>query len=189
MALSPARMNPPCEVHFAGWKSDTYSLGRAGWKVSIEEYTRLDYSYGRQRMLLHHPELGLNGIAESQGDFQPSEWRHHHMTGRLPVFVVKNIVARTMYRVNDDLSNFRDWHDTVPAMIVVSEFDLYHLPLFQKIAKPVAEELIVDPLTVSELLDQIRKRQAPGQAEIRQRDRSRETPTMHAQILTFPMAA
>lgn len=64
---------------------------------------------------------------------------------------------------------------------------LFDLPIFQKIDTPVAEELIVDPPTVQQLLDQIRAMQEPEQAEIRRRNRGRESlrPRLHAQIMSF----
>lgn len=35
MALIQAKLSPICTVNFAGWRSDTLSLQRAGWDIAI----------------------------------------------------------------------------------------------------------------------------------------------------------
>lgn len=186
MALSPARLNPPCKVHFAGWESDTFSLGRAGWDISIEEFTNPYIGVGALRMLLRYKPTKI--IAQAIcNEYDPIRFRQDHRF--LPEFVVQRLASDFIVRTNDSFSGFQHWANTEPSIMMVDEQSLYRLPLFTRKEEPAAEELIVEPATVSELLDQIRQRQAPMQAEIRQRDRRRDAPLVHATILTFPKAA
>lgn len=77
------------------------------------------------------------------------------------------------------------WVETRPE---VSATNFYDAPLFRELGKPVAEEIIVEPATVQQLLDQIRHMQAPEQAAIRARQRSqerREPSQVHASIISL----
>lgn len=188
--MVPLLANPPCEVHFAGWRSTTHELGANGWKFSLEE----DVYYKRSRMLLYHEATDLKMMAESTEalrarypDTRYASFQELHMT-HFPVFIVKQAFSKMTIR-EVGLFPFEGWNDSRPQGMMVEEKDLMDFPLFMKVAAPVAEELIVEPQDVMALLDQIKRMQAPGQAEIRKNRRREEVPLVHASILTFPMAA
>lgn len=194
MAHLQASLNPPCEVFFAGWRSTTYELGRAGWKISFQEnaYQGLRSA---PRLLLYYPASRLSAIAECEDrNFLTLEWRYQgERWDRLPRFFVHHVASDFIVRTANEFS-FSAWVNTVPERTVVEDRSIYTLPLFASINQPAAEELIVEPETVSQLLDQIRAMQEPGQKDIRERNRRREReaadmPTVHARILTFPKAA
>jgi hypothetical protein len=174
--------NPPCEVEFAGWRSDTQRLGRCGWDVSIEEdLHRCDELH----MLLFHQPSKLKVWARSRDRFNTRDWRGRGgMLGDLPVFIAEKAASdfRIVLHAGGEFA-FKAWADTNPAMV---EMSIHDTPLFLARETPKAEELIVDPQTVSDLLERIKQMQSPDQAEIRQRSRSQHAaPVAHATILSF----
>lgn len=196
MALLPTRLNPVCPVHFAGFVADTYSLGRQGWNIAIEEDPQTLCMY----MTLFHKSSGLRGIAELT-DFDFYRWRAKdagsYGSQPSPTFVVRQMGSKLVLRYETGFQPFalQNWVDTVPSTVMTEECEIMQLPLFRKLDTPVAEQLIVEPDDVSAMLEQIRKMQSPEQAAIRARNRSRErgeevdVPRIHATILTFPKAA
>lgn len=183
MALSPVRSSPPCEVRFAGWVSDTYTLGRCGWNIAMHE----NCGHGVMEMMLHHRELKISGFATIDGDFHSMQWRHEGAGGRLPTFTVRHLTADLRVNHRAHLDNF-SWADTEPSMMMLEEFAIHTLPLFAELEKPRAEELIVEPADVSMLLEQIKRMQAPGQKRIRDNER-RADRNIHASIVSFKEAA
>lgn len=195
MALFLASQNPPCRVLFEGFESDTFQLGRRGWEIALEQ----DNYDMKMRMILRH-KSGLYGMAESLERFSAQEWHYRYYTnGRLnrdyeglPTFVVSQVSNRMIVRHYGASSPFEGFSmvETDPEHMMVSDIELSSLPLFKAKGQPAAEDLIVDPATVSEMLEQIRQRQSPIQKEIRERARRREViPVRHAAIYTLPQAA
>lgn len=183
MALSPVKSSPPCEVRFAGWVSDTYTLGRCGWNIAIQE----NIMYGELEMLLHHQELKISGFATVADNFHTMQWRHEGGHGRGPTFTVRNLTADLRVSHRAHLDDFK-WVDHQPSMMMVEEFAIHTLPLFAELEKPRAEELIVEPADVSMLLEQIKRMQAPGQKRIRENNQRAER-SIHASIVSFREAA
>ena len=180
-------VNPPCRVLFAGWEANTFSLGNAGWDISIEESMREPFEV--TRMLLSFKPKKLLIMAECNR-FSTLSWRRGMGTlsldGDLPVFHARDVC--TDYRLVSHehgpvrFGLFNEWADHRPAMV---ERSIYETPLFLAREKPVAEELIVDQEDVQTLLDRIRKMQEPGQAEIRKRRRAEAPPVAHATIISL----
>lgn len=194
MAHSLAINNPPCRVLFAGFESDTFTLGRCGWKFAMEERRGPSSPFGRLILIMNH-HSGLTGFAESAGDFSIHDWRMGgQFDGHLPVFEVRGMSNSIPLRIAEFPRGFSPNNlglvDTEYSSMRVNDYDLARLPLFRPVAQPAKEDLIIDPLTVSEMLEQIRQRQAPIQQEIRERARRREiVPIQHATIYTLPQAA
>lgn len=175
--------NPAIAVDFAGLRSDTHTLGRCGWRVAIEQRDLDD----TVMVICHHEPTGLTlaGSADLRR-LRPYEWsgRSHP-----PIFLRQcSVRGHSRMSVVGPVAPAFAWVETQPALIEMAEHDIYNLPLFAALNEPAGEQLIVDPLTVSQLLDQIRHMQAPEQADIRARERRRERhspPRLHAQILSF----
>lgn len=180
--------NPPLPVHVFGLRSDTHTLGRCGWKLAIQR----EHAFDSVQVMLHHPASGLTLMAQIR-DFELASRQFRSMNdyGALPVIVVSHVVIR-------DQGDFRfvghhppdmSWRQTDPVAIpLLQETSLFDLPLFRELDAPAGEQLIVEPATVAELLDQIRRMQAPEQAAIRERQRQRERAAphrLHAQILSI----
>jgi len=181
--------NQPCRVLFAGWESDTYSLGRAGWKVAVEEIKNHHDFSSEMRMILHFPQADLHAIAAAP-------LRNIHDYQRLdptnrPVFLVRHMFSRAMVRFIEPVLVNPQWVNTMPSMMDMTEIEWSQQPLFQRLDVPVAEEIIAEPATVMQLLERVRQMQAPEQAGIRARQRRNEVdvPQVHASIITFPRRA
>lgn len=173
----------PMEVHFAGFKSTTHALQRAGWRLAANE----DFVRGTVQLLARHEAAQLYLVAD--------DVLHNYMArGRLgvrealPVFVVRQVArALECVRVSLDFAAFGPvdaeprWEEFKPRRI--EDFALFGAPLVK------TEEIIIEPQSVQECLDIIRKLQAPELAEIRkrnaQRERALEATKFHAQILTL----
>lgn len=176
-------MSRPAEVHFAGFRSDTYTLQQAGWRLAMEQ----DVRSGMLRMLMHHRDVDLHMVA--------ADIRHNFMDMRLnreahPVFKIIR-VARVLESVRLNL-DFASFHviDATPVMRIenprrIEDFTLFAAPLVR------TEEIIIEPQSVAECLERIKALQAPNLAEIRERSRRRERlepsnqTRFHAQILTL----
>lgn len=186
-----ASLSPVCEVLFAGFRSDTYRLQREGWQIA----TREDIYRGEIDLLLNHREHGIQAVARSIDTFRPREWRQDFGRGsRLPVFKVVRLASDMRIRVERVQSymntriNFDDFKlaDMTPQTIQVHEYEIGKLPLFAEAKKPLAEKIIVPQRDISDLLAEIRARQAPNIAEIREREQRREIETIQcASILAL----
>lgn len=196
MAASPnrfdvARLSPVCDVHFAGFSSDTYRLQRNGWQIG----TREDHMRGDITLLLNHKDYGIQAVAVSMERFYAPEWHSMHGRGvRPPEFNVIKLASDMRIRVermstmmNTHL-NFDDFRlaDMTPQTISVKEYEIGKLPLFAEAKKPLAEQIIVPQRDISDLLAEIRSRQVADIAEIREREKRRELQTIqHASILAL----
>ena len=179
----------PVEVMFAGLRSDTYAMQRAGWRIAMEAGHHRDL-IERARFAFRHDDIGLALIGESRIDSMSRE------LGDL----LAPIIIRQAFHV-DGRIQFRSAHDltfvarddalrpidATPAFMQVTTRDLFEMPFFQTLHVPAAEPLIVDQATVSDLLERIRAMQAPEQAEIRARNASRERAhgRVHAHIMSL----
>ena len=190
--------NPRSEVFFSGFRSDTYSLGQQGWQISVDE----NFQFARFDMMLHHPgpNLILHAVSRENPNREHAARRDNQyynvMSHRYNEFdgprfyVVRAFAANPNLKVFHEMPVFHIWSETRPTLV---EQDLMHynpfeFPIFQRKNEPVAEQLIVEPQDVMELLEQIKKMQAPEQESIRRRERS-QAPLACATILTFGDAA
>jgi hypothetical protein len=152
------------------------------------ETHRDPYHYMEEvRMILHYPNADLHAVASTHvRDIETYKQLH----APLPVFQVRQMFSRAMVRFMEPVLVQPQWVNTVPHMMDMTEIEWKQQPLYQQVNTPVAEELIVEPATVAELLDRIRHMQAPEQAAIRARQRrNADVPQMHASIISFPRRA
>lgn len=188
-------VNPRSRVIFAGWRTDTATLGRSGWRVSIQE----NYEYACFEMMLEHSEANL--IMHARANQHPMNFKIDQEAGVVmqsgmrrefdgPDFSVVRVFPRDPHlKVYHSMSVFEEWSETKPTMINREQYTPWDFPVFMKKGDPLpAPELIVEPQDVMQLLEQIKRMQAPEQATIRER-RRRDTPTAYATILSFPEAA
>lgn len=182
-------LSEPCEVVWAGFRSNTYALQQAGWEIAAEE----DFVEGRIRLMLRHQDMNLYAMSEHR-NFNFFQAAREYV--RPPVFHVINAaprieVMRTMlsepsFKQIDAMPQYATRVDSIEDM------GIFATPLAR------TEEIIVEPADVYALLEQIRTMQAPEQAEIRKRERRRDEGTrieavarqqFHAQILSFDREA
>jgi hypothetical protein len=189
MALSfePRILSAPCDVFWAGFKSDTYKLQQGGWSISVEQAVA-DRGI---RLLMNHRQMRLYAISEySEFDY----YRNAQSRGMAPTFNVTHVASRIeVLRIHDRLDNFK-LIDAAPQIVnseitSIEDFGIFAVPMVR------TEEIIVDPKDVSAMLEQIRAMQSTEQRNIRERNVSRDRrdavpeQIFHAQILSFNKAA
>lgn len=188
-------MSPVCDVHFAGFSSDTYRLQRNGWQIAVnEEPLRGDIS-----LLMNHKDYGIQAVAVARDRFYAAEWHSRHRQGyfdrsHTPEFNVVKLASDMRIRV-ERISTMMNTHlnfdnfslsDMTPQTIEVKEYEIGKLPLFAVANKPLSEQIIIPQRDIGDLLAEIRSRQVADIADIREREKRRELQTIqHASILAL----
>jgi hypothetical protein len=183
----------PIPVRWAGFESDTYTLGRAGWQIALNE----SLNTMELQLVMHHSHFGLSAVGRMRDSYAIRElMMGYGDMSRLPPFIIQACMAKDgRVQVMEPL-NLADFHrvETVPMIREwVGRFE--DMPMFAELFAPIpeAQELIVDPSDVQAMLDLILKAQAPIRKEIRQRDARRERDAepmrqVHAQIISLKAA-
>lgn len=163
--------SPICEVEFAGFRSDTYTLQRAGWQLSAEQ----DFNHARVRLALKYEPAQLYAMTNSVSysdliRFDGGSWR-----GKITPLTFRVQWVSTTPRIEI-------WSEPSYGSVSFQPIDCEPI-LAQREAKSIedlipfrpisteAPELVIAPDRVSEVLDMILKCQDPRQAEIREAQR------------------
>lgn len=181
-------LSPPCKVFFAGWESTTTRLQQLGWSLSAAQ----DVYSRRLRLAMRFEPCKLYMMSEATeyDFFRGYGPGHSYGHSRLPEFHVRDCASNFHIQMMDDLSLFRPI-DATPQFISterqsIEDFNLFATPLVR------TQEIIVEPETVSSLMEQIKKLQVTDLEAIRKR-RSRQEGSsapmpahqFHAQILSL----
>lgn len=167
----PRLINQPVKVHMAGWTSDTYTLQRNGWQISVEE-TRDDVRFATVlRMALKHPEFNLYGLTNSHMIDEMAIHDNLDILSKIELHVAcmaTEIRVKTINSIDADFSMFRPidakpHYDT--AMVDGRSLDDFKI--FRPL--PTEKEIIIPQESVSELLGRIHAMQDPKQLEIRKK--------------------
>lgn len=164
-------ISPPMKVRFLGWTSDTYTLQRFGWSVSVLE----NVIYNSMYIAIKHDGLKIYGVSDMYSmDYQMLRHSRDGGYGELRDMEVNfsNLASKYTVMVHGNNIDFNKFSpiDAEPQMINFEPKSLEDLCVFKKVVHK-EEEIIVDPKSVSELMEQIVKMQDPKQAEIRERRR------------------
>lgn len=181
MALSDARafLSVPCPVHWAGWESNTARLYSRGWALTVEKGRLYDNELS---IMMRHEQSGIMLLAIARDvvshrvifDRKPPTFEVIQMAGHMHM-----IVNHTGPLEFGDM-----WYQADGRMSMSHEFDLDKVPgLFAPI-KPRVQEILIEPESVEECFNLIKKLQAPDLARIRESNRKRE-PFLQAQILSL----
>jgi hypothetical protein len=171
-------LSPGCDVYFAGLRGDTRAMQNNGWEFAIErEVERWRY----YRVIMKHPPSGMfmDGEVDIES-MQRAATRHmqHDTRDCKPVINVRHAGNSGQTRIHafNKMPDF-DRIDMSPQLKAVSyqEFDytINELSVFKPWA-PNAQELIVDPNSVADLMNRIKSLQDPELAAIRKRNRVRD---------------
>ncbi len=147
----------------------------------------------RLRLAMKHPDRRMTAICVPIEDFRFID----RPFDRVPEFHVQ-YMAHDIHVERVMMTGFRPI-DAYPQLRAM-DFTAQSIEDFNIFATPLArtEEIIVEPKSVMELLEQIKAMQSPEQREIRERSRKRDArapyeaqraTTFHAQILSFKEAA
>jgi hypothetical protein len=156
-------LSQPCEVHFAGFRSDTYRLQQAGWELSVEQ----DVYRRALRLAMHHRAADLYMLADSQ-DF---DFFSHRMGDRPPVFNIRHCSSRMVIQLMESSFDFQPI-DATPALATTTRRSIEDFNIFAT-QQVRAEEILVEPQSVAECLELIKKMQAPELAAVRKRNEQR----------------
>jgi hypothetical protein len=177
------QLSPICNVHFMGFYSDTLRLQNSGWDLYIE----YDISYNKTRLFIENTHIKLMGFSEQAPYiFQEYNGRVDHP----PSFNIIHVTSKIdTIRTTEDFSNFEriDARTQWTSNPFTSMRDLN--PFVPKTDN--AEEIIVDPLTIADMLSRIKELQSKDQSAIRARERLRERAEqpfetlLHAKIISF----
>lgn len=156
-------LSTPIRVVMLGFESDTLKLQHAGWELSVHE----DFHYHAICLAMRHRTLRLYGISrrvnlEHYYDFQQRADMIRHL-----VFDIQGVAPeiRTIEAPKVDFAQFKPI-DAVPMWTeqeikCISDFNIFR-------TIEASKEIIVEPQTVSEMLNEILKSQAPKQKELRE---------------------
>lgn len=179
-------------VRFAGFSSDTYSLQRSGWQIAARE----DFHSDSIALLMLHHESGLKMLTESLNIRfmeQPSMVLQFNViragtdlkfARRMPIDL--GLLDDPQFKQIDAKPQFID--NFQPRSI--EDFGIFAAQLVR------TEEILIEPQSVAECMEYIKRLQAPELAAIRERNRRRERQdeqsaepvlrqTFHAQILSI----
>lgn len=193
----------PVRVRFAGFESDTLTLARAGWDLSMKQGYGFRSGYEMQLVMRHgdknkaiycmsHPlnlDYGAPGRAFSDAMYYAKLMSE---IGFDIAYAHSDISFRHMVPMST-ASFLRDSFMPIDPRPQEVEESIKDFKFF-KVAKPTVKDLIVAPEDVPELLNLVMKAQAPMLEKVRARERSRKNFEEHilqprhsveAQIITL----
>jgi hypothetical protein len=176
--------NPVCKVIFAGFKSSTLELQQAGWEIAAEQDP-----FKGVRLALHHRKSGLQALTNTV----PMLELRAAVTKSAGYDIIKHITFQVVHVGTDTRFQIIPMVgpvsfkaiDATPEWSEVksSEISFHDLIPFRTV-NPDAEQIIVAPDSVPQILDLLLKCQAPVQRRIRQNERVRSAADVAAQIVT-----
>lgn len=178
MALSSrsvydSQRSPEVEVWWAGWRSNTRQLQRHGWRFAVED----EWHRNEVRMFLQHERFGWTGYARAQRAYAGlgSRFEREYLQNPLQAFEVYAMSAPDLM-VSVDAGPLKDFIHVDMMDRLIEPRGVKRRPVAGLFTPWVqeAQELIVEPATVAELLDKIKAMQAPQLAAARERNRLRE---------------
>ncbi len=165
--------NPVCTVEFCGFTATTLELEQSGWQFSAQQ----DPHRSTVRLALHHPRAGLSGLTN---ECDMSAWLHAATRDAVllkgHVFRVCSMGSNTRVQYITMSGNTRPWSavSMFPDMIEspLKELDLHELVPFRAVNHE-AEQIVIAPESVTQVLDLLLKCQAPAAAARRVAERQR----------------
>jgi len=162
-------MNPPCEVRFEGWVSDTVTLGRHGW----EFFHDIDHARMEDWIFIKNSRLKLGGISDPYfvtrdalhgiGGRSSRPCIHIQMVAHNPQHNTIYVPEAQIVKASLDSRGFQpvDYQPRVVEMKNLNE--LFEQGAYTK-QETIVEEADMD---VVEMLQSIVEKQAPKQKELR----------------------
>ena len=188
----PLLLSPPIDVEWCGFRSTTRAMQAAGWEFAVDASPQ----FRSRTILARHRDLGVMMTAELFDDDVRSRALVYNKNSGYsgyqgpPVrFNGLNHESRVTFVSVDPTQMIRV--DMNPEYTTIEEhrWNGDAIDLFRKWA-PQSEEIIVEPETVADLFERIKKMQSPELADIRERNRRRDLrdqqrESVVAQIITL----
>ena len=152
----------PVEVNFGSFRSDTFALQQAGWKLSYDKLQDMTSYRPRHMLAMEHTGYNIRGLAEAFGENVEmyGSFRGEHLTQPL-VFNVTAMgrdVVMMQHTSPIDFSNFKPI-DATPTMRGPFQQKMSDFDIFAYVEK--APELIIPEENVDQLLQRILDLQQP----------------------------
>lgn len=168
----------PMKVSFMGWESDTQTLQRHGWQLSMQ----VDHVRYGMRLALRETKTRLRGLS----NFIPQEWLQDYDRHGIPTQIEFHLASDFVMHMHTpiDPREFVDV-DANPRWEPYSRQELMSewLP-FRPIEK--SKEIIIEEKSVSDMLDDIIKKQEESRMKILRdsvRDEKIQAKKFNAQII------
>lgn len=162
MNLEHRFLSKPLDLHWAGWRADTLTLQRYGWQLSA----RQNIYDNSMQIALRHPESKVHGISNvAEFDYMRS-LNDPCMERPMPVLAFRlasDFVIQEIHHGTD--MNFVPI-DADPAYEMMTK--LSDAKFFREINTNV-KQVFLEQASMGEILDIALQKQAPRQAEIRQK--------------------
>jgi hypothetical protein len=168
MFTEPRMLSRPVGVEWAGWRSDTLTLQRAGWELAVEfEYYRHQY-----RLLMRHKMLRLYAVTDMLTLENVMSDRFGMNTADMPVFHVIGVAPsiQSLQVQGISFAAFREI-DATPRFSESRITRVEDLNIFAAPMPGAKGEVLIDgaDMSVIEHLEAIKRLQSKTQEEIRQR--------------------
>lgn len=162
--MMPRLSSAPVELHWLGWRSNTYTLQQYGWQMSVDERMAPDHYDKIVRVALKYNDI-IGYFDFSYSIIDPYQ--------KIPMQLAARVdLSRTiLFKVADFRPYFRPYFepvDALPTMQDVNEVDLRKISWFRPVPQ---HEVIVKQPSYDELMDQVLALQAPKQKELREKAR------------------
>lgn len=179
-------LSRPFRIYWSGWEAESSRLQQMGWELSAEEMME----YRSLRIIMRHREQQLYCVSEPV-DFDYFDMSHDRP---IPPVQIQWMANKVTVNVHDDFSAFKP----IDAYPQIAQIERKSIEDFSIFATPLVrtEEIIVEPETVSECMEIIKRIQKPEQDAIREKRRFAEAregreieaaprQKFHAQILSI----
>lgn len=161
--------SPPLKVRWAGWESDTYTLAKNGWDISVTQGYSANMFNRNLQVAMRSKAFKLYGISHGMDiDYQrvmtePHYWQSIviEMNG-----IAHDIPVRQQGIVPAALENMRPI-DPIPEYAYLTPIMLSQCQIFRTFDIQAREILLSEP-TLEQVLDYAINLQEPRQKEIRQ---------------------
>lgn len=169
----------PVMVTFAGFKSDTLTLAKEGWDLSMRQSAEYDFEL---TLAIRHERANLHGISAPLSFRREEAFRSFsdmHLYAEFlaqACFRIVCVAPEIQFRimpVNGPVTWAGDFSAIDPFPQERHEASIKDFKFF-KVSNPTLKDIIVSPEQVPELLDLVMKAQKPTQEAIKARMRSRE---------------
>jgi len=159
-------LSNPVQLYWAGWKTDTYSLGQEGWQISAEE----DPRSRSMRIAIRHPKAGISGISEIADFPYRSDFTNALIGNTAPTMLRFHDIHRRIYAEFMRYKGGFDFHaiDPRPSFVEREVHSIEDFAHFSKIGmEEPKHQILLKEASIQQILDMALQIQEPEQERIR----------------------
>lgn len=177
-----ALLSVPFKVRFAGFESDTFSLGKNGWELSMQQFESPSAAAFQMRLAMRLESAGLYAISHPLHiDYQQVVRSVHEPSFMMQLvsklgFDVMHVGSDFRFKIFPErhlsAKSFKDSFLPVDVSPQSEEVSIRDFKFF-KVFNPELKDIILLPEQLPEVLNMVLKTQSQAQDEIRKREQSR----------------